>query len=419
MINKNKKNIKISILGLGYVGSELLKSLSTHFHVNGFDTNRKKIFELKKKVFNKKNKKDHIEISDSDKILKNSNIFIITVPTPIKINTLPDLRPLEKATSTICKYIMKNSIVILESTVYPGITRNVCGAMISKKTKLKLNTDFFLGYSPERIDPGNKKLNIQNINKLISSSNKYALDLMNYIYSKIVKVKVIKVDQIEIAEAAKVLENIQRDVNIALLNEVTQICDIFNLNITAVLKAAKTKWNFLDFNPGLVGGHCIGVDPYYLIHGSIKKGYNPKLISTSRSINKNFLKYIFKKINILIRKKNLSIKKLNVLILGIAFKKNIDDIRNSQSLKIYNYFKIRSLKTDLCDPVVEKNQLVRSSNFKFIKFRSIYRSNYDIIILMNGHDVFKKINIKKLRDKTKLIIDLDQFFPIKYVDFNI
>ena len=291
-------NIKIGILGLGYVGLPLAISLQKYFNVLAYDSDKKKINELKNSFdrnnqFSKKNLKNAKKINffQDIKDLQKCNVYIIAVPTPVNKNNLPDLSILKQATIDVSKLLSKNDTIIYESTVYPGVTEEICVPIIEKKTKLIFNKDFFCGYSPERINPGDKKKTIENIVKITSGSNKKTLNLVDSIYKKISKVGTYKAESIRVAEAAKVIENAQRDINIAFINEVKIIFDKVNINTNQVLKAANTKWNFLNFKPGFVGGHCIGVDPYYLSFMAKNNNYTPKVILSGRKINDNMAHY--------------------------------------------------------------------------------------------------------------------------------
>ena len=367
----NKK--KIAIIGLGYVGLPLaIEFCKKKFDVFGFDIDKKKINELKN-GYDRTNEVKKSGLKNLKKIkfatqinkIQDCNVYIVTVPTPINDKKKPDLKNLIDATKLISKCIQAGDIVIYESTVYPGTTRDICGKIIEKQTNLNLYEDdnrqlnlknkkiFHLRYSPERINPGDNSHNLKNLTKLISSSSVYGLREINFLYKKICD-KIYICKSIEIAEAAKIIENTQRDVNIALINELQILFNNLKLNIYDVLSAAKTKWNFLNFEPGLVGGHCIGVDPYYLAYKSISAGYPPKLILSGRNINDKMPDYLGRKIKNYIKKKIK--KKINILFLGITFKENCNDIRNSKNLILYKNLK-KTFKVDVYDPVVDKHTL--------------------------------------------------------------
>ena len=328
--------IKIGIIGLGYVGLPLAIALQKYFKIDAYDSNLEKIEELRKfkdrndqfsKILLKRAK--NINYHENIEKLENCNIYIVAVPTPVSKSNKPDLSILKKATLEVCKIISKGDTVIYESTVYPGVTEEVCVPIIEAKTKLKLNKSFFCGYSPERINPGDDKRTIEKIVKITSGSNKKTSNLVDKIYKKISKVGTYKTESIKVAEAAKVIENAQRDINIAFMNEIKIIFDKIDIDINQVLKAANTKWNFLNFKPGFVGGHCIGVDPYYLSHLAKKNYYNPKVILSGRNINDNMSFY--ESLNFSKKIKNLNKSKKNkILIMGATFKENCKDMRNSK-----------------------------------------------------------------------------------------
>ena len=365
---------KICILGLGYVGLPLAFEFSKKFKVTGFDLNKQKIKNLKNNIdttgeieIKNLNKLNKISFTSNIEECKNCNIFIVTVPTPILKNKKPDLSYLKKASSFISRVIKKNDLVIYESTTFPGCTEEICIPIIEKKSKLILNTDFLCGYSPERVNPSDKKHKIPNINKIVSGSNSKALRKVVNLYKKIIKAKIIKTSNIKVAEAAKVIENTQRDINIAFVNELMIIFNRLNIDTNEVLKAASSKWNFLKFNPGLVGGHCIGVDPYYLEFKAKQLGIKPQVISAGRNINDSIPKFVIKKIfEILKIRKNLK-DKTNILILGITFKENCNDFRNSKIFDIIRLLKKNGLNVDVFDPVADPNLLFKEHRIKLLK----------------------------------------------------
>ena len=421
----NKK--KIAIIGLGYVGLPLaIEFCKKKFDVFGFDIDKKKINELKN-GYDRTNEVKKSGLKNLKKIkfatqinkIQDCNVYIVTVPTPINDKKKPDLKNLIDATKLISKCIQAGDIVIYESTVYPGTTRDICGKIIEKQTNLNLYEDdnrqlnlknkkiFHLGYSPERINPGDNSHNLKNLTKLISSSSVYGLREINFLYKKICD-KIYICKSIEIAEAAKIIENTQRDVNIALINELQILFNNLKLNIYDVLSAAKTKWNFLNFEPGLVGGHCIGVDPYYLAYKSISAGYPPKLILSGRNINDKMPNYLGRKITNYIKKKIK--KKINILFLGITFKENCNDIRNSKNLILYKNLK-KTFKVDVYDPVVDKHTL--KSQEKNLNIIGKINKKYDVIILSVKHDEFRKIGYKKINNYLKedgIFFDLKNMF---------
>ena len=413
---------KISIIGLGYVGLPLLIAFSKKFNVIGIDTNTKRINELNtnydstNEISTKELKKNKKKIKYTSKYseLINSNIIIVTLPTPIYKNKKPNLAIIKNSCEKISKFLKKNDLIIFESTVYPGATRTVFIPIIEKISKLKSNVDFGFGYSPERINPGDKKHSIEKIPKIVSGSNKKCLNIVYSIYSKIIKAKIYKAPSVEIAEAAKVIENCQRDINIAFMNELSIIFNKLNLDTNEIIKAASTKWNFLKFKPGLVGGHCIGVDPYYLTFISKKYGYEPKIILSGRKVNDKMGLEIIKKIELNLRKQNRSLKKLNCLIMGFTFKENCNDVRNTKVYDIYKSLKLKVKNVDVFDPLIEKLHLKQYHNIKIIKFPK--NNVYDVIIISVAHDLFKKLGIKKIKKFGKnnvLIFDVKNTFPNK------
>lgn len=389
------RSFKIGVIGLGYVGLPIAIEFSKYFDVVGFDINKGRISSLKSGIdFNEeegieKIKKNKIFFTDKSSYLKYCNIYIITVPTPVNKKNLPDLYLIKKATENVAKYINRKDILIYESTVYPGFTEEVLIPLIEKKTKLKLNSDFYCGYSPERINPGDKNKTLKNINKIVSGSNKYSLNIIYNLYKKIISAKVIKVNSIKIAESAKVIENCQRDINIAFMNELFMIFSKLNINFFKVLDAAKTKWNFLNFVPGLVGGHCIGVDPYYLAYKAKKIGHDPQIILSGRKINNLMPKFYASMISK--NKKNKS--KLKTLILGATFKEDCKDLRNSKVLDFYNELKIRGHKVDIFDPMFSIKYKLFNDNILNIKPKI---NSYNNIILAVKHDKFKKLGIRRI-----------------------
>lgn len=388
------KKIKISVTGLGYVGLQVALAFSKKFYTIGYDINKERIKNLQNNVdlTNEVSflnlKKSSLVLTNKISELKSANFHIIAVPTPIDTKKNPDLRIIKDATKNISQIIKKGDIIVYESTVYPGLTEDICIPILERFTKLKSNKDFYVGYSPERINPGDKKNNYHKINKIVSAQNKKILELMRNIYQLSTRGKVIKVDSIKIAEAAKVIENTQRDLNVALINEFSLIFNKMNIDTYAVLKAASSKWNFLNFKPGLVGGHCIGVDPYYLTYKSKKIGLNPKLILSGRSINDSMSKYIFNQIIKHFDKK----KKLRVNIMGLTFKENCPDIRNSKVIDLINYFIEKNHKVNLFDPYLDSINLNNHNKQKVKSIKEFKKA--DVILIAVSHNQFLKYNIK-------------------------
>ncbi len=405
---------KICVVGLGYVGMPLAYEFSKFYKVIGFDSDKERAKQLslgedKNHQIKKKDlisSKIHI-ISNLEKFI-DVDVYIVTVPTPIKKNKKPDLNPLIKATQSISAILKKNDVIIYESTMYPGLTEEVLVPIIEKKSKLKLNKDFSVGYSPERISPGLKSKSLTKITKIISASNTKTLIFMREIYGKIIKTGLHEAPNIRTAEAAKILENMQRDLNISLINEASIIFDKLKIKTYDVLKAAKTKWNFIDIEPGLVGGHCISIDPYYLKYKAEKIGYSPKIITSGRYINEKMASYVSKKIiNLFKSRKKIENKNLNIGILGLSFKENCSDIRNSQVFKIIKFFSKKKVKLQLVDPWVLKKDL-KDSNFQHL-YVSKFTKKLDCLIITIKHKQFLKLKsgyFNRIMKKNSFIFDL-------------
>ena len=401
-----RNNLNISIFGLGYVGLPLAIKLSNFFNVLGFDKNKQRIKELKKfldknnEVSSKQLKKSKLQYSTNIKDLKNSNIFIVTVPTPVTKSNQPDLKPLLIACKDIGKIISKESVVVFESTVYPGITEEICGPQIKKYSNLIPGKDFFLGYSPERVNPGDKIHSVDKITKVISGDCNKTVSILKKIYGKINSGKIFIAKNIKTAEAAKVIENTQRDINVAFINEITKLFKKIDINIYDVLKTAQTKWNFLNFKPGFVGGHCIGVDPYYLAYLAKKKKIESNLILSGRKVNNNFPIFLAKYISNYISKKN------KILVLGLTFKENVNDLRNTKVIDLIRSLKKSGHKVYVNDPVAYESDVKKMN----INLTTLSKKNkYDTIILAVAHNNYKKLNysfFNKKLNKNGKIFDL-------------
>ncbi len=407
--------MKISIIGLGYVGLPLAVETSKYYTTTGYDINSNRINELCK-YFDRNNEFNRKQLSskkltftNKEKDLSNTDIFILTVPTPVFKNKKPNLNILKSACKMISKYIKKNTIIVNESTVYPGVTEDICGKILSQKSKLIFNKDFFLGYSPERINPGDKTHSLNKISKLISASNKKSLNIIDQVYSKITNGNTVKVSSIKIAEAAKVIENTQRDINIAFMNELKIIFSKNNLNFNKILSAASTKWNFNNYHPGLVGGHCIGIDPYYIDFYANKSKYQSKIIKNSRIINDKMHLSYFKDFhknykNFYINQKNKNFKK--VLLLGVAFKPNINDIRNSKVVNLYK--KLNTVyEVSLCDPLVNNNDLIKMYNLKLKELKTIDIKKFGAVIIAVKHNLILNFVKKIVFNKNQFIYEIN------------
>jgi len=417
----NLKNIKLGIIGLGYVGLPLAVEFGKKRPVVGFDINQKRISELQWGVdhtfeVSAQELKEATQLSFTYQVeeLKACNCFIVTVPTPIDKHKNPDLSPLIRASETVGKFLKSGDIVIYESTVYPGCTEEICIPVLEKYSTLKYNQDFFAGYSPERINPGDKEHRVSTIKKVTSGSTPQVADLVDALYNQIVVVGTHKAQSIKVAEAAKVIENTQRDLNIALINELAIIFNKMGIDTEAVLQAAGTKWNFLPFRPGLVGGHCIGVDPYYLTHKAEAIGYHPQIILAGRRLNDSMGDYLVAQLVKAMTKKRIHVDGAKVLIMGLAFKENCPDLRNTRIIDIVNELKEYNCEVNIYDPWVDINEAEYEYQIRPIDNSDLVPRTYDAIILAVGHSQFKEMGIKKIRELGK---DVHVVYDIKYI-FN-
>jgi UDP-N-acetyl-D-galactosamine dehydrogenase len=400
------KNKKIAIIGLGYVGLPLAVEFGKKREVIGFDINKDRIVELKKSndstlEITQQEFKDSIHLSFTTNLndLKNCNIFIVTVPTPIDKHKRPDLTALEKSSETVGAVLKKGDIVIYESTVYPGATEEVCVPILEKQSGLIFNKDFYCGYSPERINPGDKNHRIVNIKKVTAGSTPEIATEVDELYKEIIVAGTHKANSIKVAEAAKVIENTQRDLNIALINELALIFKKLDIETEEVLEAAGTKWNFLPFRPGLVGGHCIGVDPYYLTHKANEVGYYPEMILAGRRLNDKMGSYVADQVSKLMTKKHIQIADANILIMGLTFKENCPDLRNSRVVDLVEEFKSFNCNVDVYDPWIDKKQADQECNIQAID--KPIKAKYDAIIIAVAHDEFKLLTEKQIRSYGK------------------
>jgi UDP-N-acetyl-D-glucosamine/UDP-N-acetyl-D-galactosamine dehydrogenase len=413
----NKSNKKIAIIGLGYVGLPLAVEFGRLFETIGFDINNSRVLELLdgddstlEVAPQDLQKASKLRYSSNNKDIQSCNIFIVTVPTPIDENKKPILMPLIRASEMIGKLLKKDDIVIYESTVYPGATEELCVPILEQNSGLIFNKDFYCGYSPERINPGDKEHRITSIKKVTSGSTPYIASQIDELYQEIIVAGTHKASSIKIAEAAKVIENTQRDLNIALINEFAIIFNLLDLDTEAVLKAAATKWNFLPFKPGLVGGHCIGVDPYYLTHKAIEVGYSPEIILAGRKLNDNMGSYVADQLVLLMTKKRIKIIGSNILIMGLSFKENCPDIRNTRVIGLIESLKNFDCNIDVYDPWVDKDKANFEYNLKLISYPE--NGKYDAIVLAVAHDKFKKMTEKQIRVFGK---DNNALYDIKYM----
>lgn len=404
---------KIGIVGLGYVGLPLAVEFGKVTEVIGFDINKDRISELRK-GFDRTREVDQNELSSAAMLtyssdisdLKAVNFFIVTVPTPVDESKKPDLRPLISASKTVGSVLKKGDIVIYESTVYPGCTEEVCVPVLEQVSGLKFNKDFFGGYSPERINPGDKLHRVTTIKKVTSGSTPEVADKVDDLYKKIIKAGTHKASSIKVAEAAKVIENSQRDINIAFVNELALIFDRVGIDTHEVLEAAGTKWNFLPFKPGLVGGHCIGVDPYYLTHKAESLGYHSQVILAGRKINDNMGIYIANSVIKLMAKQDIAINKAKVLVLGVTFKEDCPDIRNSRVIDVINELKSYGTNVEVYDPHADGKEVEHEYQLTTIP---VLETKYDAIILAVGHKEFRDLDWKKVKHDKTIIYDVKGF----------
>ncbi len=422
---------KITILGLGYVGLPLAVEFAKKYLVVGFDINEQRIQELndgvdktlevendelKKVLTTDNNSSTGLLISSSLDAIADSEIYIITVPTPTDALNKPIFTPLIKASESVGKVLKKGDIVIYESTVYPGVTEDICVPILEQQSGLKFNEDFFAGYSPERINPGDKKHTVTKILKVTSGSTPEIAKEVDQLYKSIITAGTHMAPSIKVAEAAKVIENSQRDINIAFVNELSKIFRLLDIDTKAVLEAAGTKWNFINFTPGLVGGHCIGVDPYYLAQKAIESGYNPEIILAGRKMNDSMGAYVAQETVKMMIKKGARIKGSNVLVLGITFKENCPDIRNSRVIDIVKEFETYNVDVDVYDPWASKEEVRHEYGFDLLDDTSKLKSDYDAIVLAVSHKEFLELDLDGLKSDIGVIFDVKSLLPKALVD---
>lgn len=420
-------NIKIAVIGLGYVGLPLAVEFGKHLPVVGFDINASRIEDLcagtdyTLEVSDEElTQASHLSYSSDIKALKDCNFFIVTVPTPIDDYKQPDLTPLIKASEAIGSLLKKDDIVVYESTVYPGATEEVCIPVLEKVSGLTFNQDFYAGYSPERINPGDKEHRVTNILKVTAGSTPEVADFVDEVYSLIITAGTHKAASIKVAEAAKVIENTQRDVNIALINELAVIFNKMGIDTQAVLEAAGTKWNFLPFRPGLVGGHCIGVDPYYLTHKAQAIGYNPEIILAGRRLNDSMGEYVVTQLVKTMIKKRIQVEGAKVLVLGLSFKENCPDVRNTKVIDIVHELEEYNIEVDVYDPWVNKAEAEREYDVTPISKPAV--NHYDGIILAVAHNEFVEMGVEKIRALGKashVLYDLKYVFSKEDTDIRL
>ena len=420
----NAKDTRIAVIGLGYVGLPLAVEFGKRYLTTGFDINRSRIAAL---ISGHDSTLEvdtaalesaaHLSYTTDVDKLKTCNIYIVTVPTPIDIHKRPDLSPLEKASETVGKVLSKDDIVIYESTVYPGATEEVCVPILEKHSGLTFNKNFYCGYSPERINPGDKEHRVTTIKKVTSGSTLEIADKVDALYRSIITAGTHKASSIKVAEAAKVIENTQRDINIALINELALIFRRLGIDTEEVLKAAGSKWNFLPFRPGLVGGHCIGVDPYYLTHKAMKVGYYPEIILTGRKLNDSMGKYVANEIINLMTKKRIQVVDSNILVMGLTFKEDCPDIRNTRVVDVVQELSGFHCNIDVYDPWIDKEESIRE--YGITPVEQPEPGKYDAVIIAVAHHQFKAMGITAIRalgKKNHVLYDIKYIFPAEKVD---
>jgi UDP-N-acetyl-D-galactosamine dehydrogenase len=421
LLNKKKK---LGLIGLGYVGLPIALEFARKISVIGFDINAKRV-EMMKNHIDPSNELDaasfegcDIEFTANLEDLKAASFFIVAVPTPVDKHNVPDLKPVLSASETIGKVLKKGDYVVFESTVYPGCTEEDCLPVIERLSGLKMGVDFKIGYSPERINPGDKEHTITKIKKVVSGCDAESLDVIAKTYEIIVTAGTYKASSIKVAEAAKIIENTQRDLNIALMNELSRIFDLMGINTHEVLEAAATKWNFLKFYPGLVGGHCIGVDPYYLTYKSLALGYNPDVILAGRKINDDMGAHVARKLVQQLIKLDKQVAHTRVLVMGATFKENVSDIRNSKVVDVIDELKRYSVHTEVTDPLADAEEFHHEYG---ITLRKDFGSDYDAVVVAVNHDQFSTLDdsfFKKILKKDGIVVDVKGDLRNKIKEFS-
>lgn len=412
----NKEDLCISVVGLGYVGMPLAITFAEKYKVIGFDTNSEKITKYKEgidvtnEVGNDILRNTKCNFTNDEKELKKANFYVIAVPTPIKSDRSPDLEPVISASKIVGRNLNKNSIVVYESTVYPGVTEDICVPILEKESNLKCGIDFKVGYSPERINPGDKVHTLKTIKKIVSGMDDESLEIIAEIYGSVIDKGVYKAKTIKIAEAAKVIENSQRDINIAFMNELSMVFDKMGIDTKSVIEAASTKWNFLKFTPGLVGGHCIGVDPYYFIYKAEQLGYHSQIVLSGRKINDDMPKYVVENIIKKMIEADKKIKGSKVLVMGVTFKEDCNDVRNSKVINIIRELKEYGIRVQVVDPVADLKEVYEKYKLEVCNFNEV--KDEDAIVIAVAHKEFKEMNIADIeskfnpKNKNNILIDI-------------
>ena len=407
------KNISIAVIGLGYVGLPLARLFSTQYSTIGFDINRKRVDEIMHGHDSTLEVEDELlqeaisngfRCSDNPDDIRDCNFYVVTVPTPVDENNNPDLTPLLRASETVGRVISKGDIVVYESTVYPGATEDDCLPVVERVSGLKFNVDFYAGYSPERINPGDKQHTVEKIKKVTSGSTPEIAKLVNEVYASVIKAGTHLAPTIKVAEAAKVIENAQRDINIAFVNELSRIFNKMGIDTSDVLEAAGTKWNFLPFKPGLVGGHCIGVDPYYLAQAAKRLGYNPEIILAGRRMNDGMGEYVAEQTIKLMLKSGIHVIDSEILVLGITFKENCPDVRNTKVVDIIKTLKDYSVKFTVYDPWANPDEV--KHEYGITTTADLPARKFDAIILAVAHNEFVNLNIDSLKKVKAIVFDV-------------
>lgn len=420
-------DLKIGIIGLGYVGLPLARLFSTRFKTIGYDMNPARCeeimaghdntLEVPESLLKEAVSSGRLTCTTCADTIRDCNFYIVAVPTPVDENMAPDLSLLTKASETIGFVLSKGDIVVFESTVYPGVTENICGQIIERVSGLKLNEDFYLGYSPERINPGDREHTLENTIKITSGSNQHAADIIDEVYQSVLKNGTYKVSSIKVAEAAKVIENSQRDLNIAFVNELSKIFSRLEIDTHEVLDAAATKWNFIKMNPGLVGGHCISVDPYYLAQCAIQNGYNPEVILSGRRINNSMAGFVAEQTIKLMLKKNIQILEAEVIIMGFSFKENCPDIRNTRVWELYKALSEYNLKRMVIyDRWVDPYLVYKEYGIKVVN--TIPQEKFDAAVVAVAHREFRnnEIDFESILKPTHVIYDVKGILPLEIID---
>ena len=416
-------NLKIAVIGLGYVGLPLAIAFGKKYDTCGFDIKKSRLDALRNGIDTTRESDPEqlraatrLTFTDDPELIRDATVFIVTVPTPVDKYNRPDLTPLYRASETVGSVLKKGDIVIYESTVYPGCIEEDCVPVLEKFSALKFNTDFFCGYSPERVNPGDKLHTLENTVKITAGSTPETADLVDALYNSILKNGTHRASSIKVAEAAKVIENAQRDLNIAFVNELAKIFHIIGIDTHEVLAAAGTKWNFLDFKPGLVGGHCIGVDPYYLTHKAQSLGYLPEVILAGRRMNDGMGKYVAEQIVKLMIRNEKKVLNAKVLQLGITFKENCPDIRNSRAIDVVRALEEFGCSVDVADPLADPEEVFAEYGIRSVQdVKTLRNSNYEAVILAVAHRDFLALNLADLHDGTAVIYDIKGILPANQI----